>query len=146
MRINRAETEIRGSVDAVTGARGGIKRMLSNQMVRHVLRDEAVTRGLGDIEARMIVEWLANRAEQIAETRPEAEAWMELTRTTRRAKIVSRFVQLWSESHSRGAAVQLASSERMDWPLPSGDIDSGILTEKILAWLDRRDELAMTAY
>ena len=29
-------------------------------MIRHVLRDEAITRGLGDIEARMLMEWLAN--------------------------------------------------------------------------------------
>lgn len=120
--------------------------MLCSQMIRHVLRDETVTRGLGDIEARMIIEWLTDRAEQIAVSRPEKDAWSELNLSTRKAKIVSRFVQLWSEKHSRGAAVQLASAERMDWPLPSGDVDSGMLTERILAWLDRRDELAMTTY
>jgi hypothetical protein len=119
--------------------------MLSTQLVRHVLRDEAVTRGLGDVEARMIVEWLADKAEQIAETKPEAEAWDELNRACRRGRIVSRFVQLWGDTASRGAAVQLATAERMGWPLPSGDVDSGVLTEEILAWLDRRDELAMPA-
>lgn len=119
--------------------------MLSTQMVRQVLRDEAVTRGLGDIEARMIVEWLADKAEQLAETRPETDAWAELGRASRRARIVSRFVQLWGDAASRGAAAQLVTTERMDWPLPAGDMDSGVLTEEILAWLDRRDELTMIA-
>ncbi|WP_020471034.1 hypothetical protein [Zavarzinella formosa] len=119
--------------------------MLSTQMVRHVLRDEAVTRGLGDIEARMIVEWLAEKAEQLAESKPETEAWDELLRACRRARIISRFVQLWGVAASRGSAVQLVTAERMNWPLPVGDMDPGLLTEQILAWFDRRDELAMTA-
>ena len=29
-------------------------------LIRHVLRDEALTRGLGDIEARMLAEWVAD--------------------------------------------------------------------------------------
>ena len=143
--IDAGWSENRGS-DRPGAVAGGINRMLSTQMVRHVLRDEAVTRGLGDIEARMIVEWLADKAEEIGRNKPETEAWIELARATRRARIVSRFVQLWAESSSRGAAVQLISAERLDWPLPAGDRDSGILTEEILAWIDRRDELALSAY
>ena len=42
-------------------ARGTRPDMQSTPLVRHILRDEAVTRGLGDVEARMVVEWLADR-------------------------------------------------------------------------------------
>jgi hypothetical protein len=119
--------------------------MLSTQMVRRVLRDDAVTRGLGDMEARLIVEWLADRAEHLAATRPEAEAWAGLSRVSRLARVVARFVRLWADPESRGAAAQLATAERMGWPLPAGDADADLLTADILAWLDRRDELAVMA-
>ena len=29
-------------------------------LLRHALRDEALTRGLGDIEGRMLAEWVAD--------------------------------------------------------------------------------------
>ena len=119
--------------------------MLSTQMVRRVLRDDAVTRGLGDMEARVLVEWLAGRAEQLAATRPEAEAWAGLSRVSRLARVVARFVRLWADPGSRGAAGQLATAERLGWPLPAGDADPDLLTAALLAWLDRRDDLAALA-
>ena len=54
--------------------------MHSTPLVRHVLRDESVTRGLGDIEARMLVEWLADRAEQTAHALREIGAPLLLER------------------------------------------------------------------
>ena len=116
--------------------------MQSNPLVRHILRDEAVTRGLGDVEARMIVEWLADRTEQVARaTADEALGWGQVRALCRRARVIACFVRLWGVSGSRGSAVQLAAAERMLWPLPVGDVDAGELMEGILAWVDRRDEI-----
>jgi len=111
-------------------------------MVRRVLRDETVTRGLGDVEARMMTEWLADRADHLAAGRPEAAAWAGLARATRLARVVARFVRLWADPVSRGAAGQLAAAERLNWPLPAGAADPDLLTATLLAWVDRRDELA----
>jgi hypothetical protein len=116
--------------------------MLSTPLVRHILRDEAVTRGLGDVEARMIVEWLAERAEGIARTAAgEPAAWDAVRDVCRRARSIASFVRLWSMPASRGAANQLAAAERMRWPLPAGDIEAGELMEGILGWEDRLDDL-----
>jgi hypothetical protein len=115
--------------------------MQSMPLVRHILRDEAVTRGLGDVEARMIVEWLADRAEQAAITLPtEAAAWAVVRAQCRRARVIATFVRLWA-SGQRGPALQLAGAERLHWPLPAGDVDPGELMEGILAWVDRQDEI-----
>ena len=110
-------------------------------LVRHILRDEAVTRGLGDVEARMIVEWLADRAEQAAVVTPtEAAAWEQVRRHCRRARVIAAFVRLWTAGN-HGAALQLVGAERLHWPLPGGDVDPGELMEGILAWVDRQDEI-----
>ena len=115
--------------------------MQSTPLVRHILRDEAVTRGLGDVEARMIVEWLADRAEQAAITLPtETAAWAAVRVQCRRARVIATFVRLWA-SGERGAALQFAGAERLHWPLPAGDVDPGELMERILAWIDRQDEI-----
>jgi hypothetical protein len=115
--------------------------MQSTPLVRHILRDEAVTRGLGDVEARMIVEWLADRAERAAITTPtEADAWDRVRGHCRRARVIATFVRFWAAGN-RGAALQLAGAERVHWPLPSGDLDIGELMEGILAWLDRQEEI-----
>src|SRR5947207_2362141 len=55
---------------------GGRCMIATDAMVRSVLRDEALTRGLGDIEARMLMEWLANWTELLADAaRNEDDAW-----------------------------------------------------------------------
>jgi hypothetical protein len=112
-------------------------------LVRHILRDEAVTRGLGDVEARMIVEWLADRAERIAETEAtDSAAWAAVRAACRRARAIACFVRLWAVPRSRGAAAQLAAAENLWWPLPAGDVDAGQLMEGILAWEDRQHDLS----
>ena len=79
--------------------------MLSTPLVRHTLRDESVTRGLGDMEARMLVEWLADRAERIAETcANEPAAWAEVRSRCRQARVIGSFVRLWSMPESRVAS------------------------------------------
>ncbi|HJZ93169.1 MAG TPA: hypothetical protein VKE40_19990 [Gemmataceae bacterium] len=116
--------------------------MQSTPLLRHILRDEAVTRGLGDVEARMIVEWMADRVEQIAASVPtDVAAWAAVRAMCRRARVIACFVRLWANSASRGSAVQLVASERLHWPLPAGDVDPGELMEGVLAWVDRQDEL-----
>jgi len=104
-------------------------------LLRHVLRDEALTRGLGDIEARMLVEWLADWTELLAEAaRTEDDAWSCVRRLCRRGRAIGRFVQLWTEPNGRGAATQLAAAERFSWPLPSDDLDAPDLMQHILSW------------
>jgi hypothetical protein len=116
--------------------------MQSTPLVRHILRDEAVTRGLGDVEARMIVEWLADRTEQVAiSATNDADAWNRVRQLCKRARTISSFVRLWALPGCRGAAIQLVGAERLHWPLPSGDIEAGELMEGILAWVDRQDEI-----
>jgi hypothetical protein len=116
--------------------------MQSTPLVRHILRDEAVTRGLGDVEARMIVEWLAGRAEQVALTSMnEADGWNRVHRLCKRARTIASFVRLWAMPGCRGAALQLVGAERLHWPLPSGDIEPGELMEGILAWVDQQDDI-----
>src|SRR5262249_16939701 len=123
-------------------ARGTRPDMQSTPLLRHILRDEAVTRGLGDVEARMIVEWMADRAEQVAVSAPtESAAWAAVRALCRRARVIACFVRLWANRSSRGSAVQLVASERLHWPLPAGDVDPGELMEGVLAWVDRQDEL-----
>src|SRR5262245_9113290 len=106
--------------------------MQSTPLVRHILRDESVTRGLGDVEARMIVEWLADRAEQAAAMPTDAAAWALVRAACRRARVIATFVRLWV-TDQRAAALQLVGAERLHWPLPSRDVDPGELMERILA-------------
>ena len=115
---------------------GGAGMTIScDPLLRQVLRDEALTRGLGDIEARMLVEWVADWTELLVEaSRTEDDAWSCVRRLSRRGRAIGRFVQLWSEPKSRGAAAQLAAAERFSWPLPAHEIDSPDLMHHILTW------------
>lgn len=104
-------------------------------ILRQVLRDEALTRGLGDIEARMLVEWVADWTELLAEAaRNEEDAWSCVHRLCRRGRAISRFVQLWEKPESRGAASQLAAAERFSWPLPQAGMEAPDLMHHILTW------------
>lgn len=107
--------------------------MQSTPMVRHVLFDEALTRGLGDVEARMLVEWLVDWAEMLADLAPSEElAWEQFRGVCHRARVFSRFVSLWANPLSRGAASQLAATERLEWALPNRPIEPDELMERIL--------------
>ena len=115
--------------------------MLSTSLLRPILDDESLTRGLGDEEARVLVEWLVERMETChAEMGSEERTRQELTYWCRRARAIARFVILWCHHHDHGAACQLAATERFPWPFPPMDADACDLMVDILAW--ERDQVS----
>ncbi len=103
-------------------------------LLNPILEDEGLTRGLSDPEARILVEWLVDRAE-IAYQRHSSEekARGELNRLFRRARSIARFVFLWGQEKGRPGACQLAATEKFSWPLPQTEIDPADLMQAILA-------------
>jgi hypothetical protein len=113
--------------------------MLARQLVSQVLDDEALTRGLRDPEARVLVEWLVERAESVAAEASFARAAQsQVARLCRRGRSISRFVALWCHLGEPGAAGQLATAERLNWPLPDGDVDPCELMQDIVAWEEQQ--------
>ncbi len=103
-------------------------------LLRPILDNESLTRGLGDAEARVLVEWLVERAEE-----RHAEAGLdavpaEVARLCSRARAIARFVWLWCHRRAFGAACQLAATERFSWPLPTAPADPYELMSEILYW------------
>jgi hypothetical protein len=113
-------------------------------LLRPILDDEGLTRHLGDEEARVLVEWLVDRAERAAAADP-AVAAAAVAQLCRRAKAIGLFVALWCYRDDRGAAGQLAVAERFNWPLPSAEIDPCALMERIVRYEDRRAGIAANA-
>jgi hypothetical protein len=98
-----------------------------------ILQNEALTRGLADPEARVLVEWLVEQAERLAEVSVSQSAGMvEVQRLCRRARAIGRFVSLWCHDSDRRAAMQLAGAERFSWPLPTTAMDPCELMGRIL--------------
>lgn len=94
--------------------------MLARSQLSEILRNESLTRGLADPEARVLVEWLVERAEELAEGNVADDALEEaLRRLCCRARAIARFVWLWCHTGDTAGAVQLAGSQRFTWPLPS---------------------------
>lgn len=116
--------------------------MLDRAFLRPILDDESLTRGLGDEEARLLVDWLVERAENLA-----ASSLAETTRKNclsivcRRGRIVGRFVRLWSEGQF-GSAVQLAGAENVNWRLPSGPEEPAELMNRLLSFEEQRMAVA----
>jgi hypothetical protein len=107
-------------------------------LIRGILRDDSLTRGLGDEEARMLVEWVVEWAELLAgAARSDEDAGELVGRLCRRGKAIGRFVHLWGEAKTRGSAAQLAAVERFGWPLPTARMDPGDLMHHILTWEDQ---------
>jgi hypothetical protein len=106
-------------------------------LLNPILDDEALTRDLGDAEARVLVEWLVEQVEGLARTVAPEEAAREVRRLCRRGRGIARFVSLWSNEGLRGAAGQLAVAERFTWPLPEGAVDPCELMQAIVAWETR---------
>src|SRR5262249_61986619 len=91
--------------------------------------------GLGDPEARMMVEWLVDQAEQIADDAPSEDVAQEqVERLCRRGRAIGRFVGLWSQPRARGAAGQLAVAEGFTWPLPPPVAEPCEIMQAILTW------------
>jgi hypothetical protein len=108
--------------------------MGSRALLNDIARNESVVRGLGDPEARLLVEWLVERAELLLLELPEESATPAIHQLCRRARGISRFVALWCHQRAWGAAGQLAVTERFTWPLPSTLLDPCDLMQQILAW------------
>src|SRR5262249_9522454 len=112
--------------------------MLARRLLSQVFDDDALTRGLGDVEARVLVEWLVEPAEYLAAAGVgEDAARSEITKWRRRARSISRFVALWCHCGERGAAGQLATAERLHWPFPNAEIEPCELMQAILIWEDQ---------
>jgi hypothetical protein len=107
----------------------GVEPLLSE-----ILDNEALTRGLNDPEARILIEWLVDRVEHLLTEAGEAAARGEVSRLCSRGRAISRFVRLWCHDRARGGAVQLAATERFMWPLPAASIDPCELMQSILSW------------
>lgn len=113
--------------------------MRAKPLLDHILDNDGLTRGLGDPEARILVEWLVERTEQLAESATsEAAARDEVERMCRKARAIGRFVTLWSQPRERGGATQLAAVERFTWPLPATADDPCELLQFILSWEARQ--------
>lgn len=138
-----ADSANRGIVDPKPDASGlgELMAVMTEPLIRGVLRDETLTRGLDDIEARMLVEWIVNWTElfsDAAQTEGEAQSLVE--RLVRRGRAIARFVSLWCAPRSQGAALQLAGTERFTWPLPAHDSrDPADVMQYILNWETERE-------
>jgi hypothetical protein len=109
--------------------------MVAEAFLSHILDNDALTRGLGDPEARILVEWLVERTERLAHAvTPLGTAWPQIQQLYRRARAIGRFVTLWCHARLRGAAAQLAAAERFTWPLPPARVDPCELMQAILDW------------
>lgn len=108
--------------------------MRGNSLLEPILGDDTLTRGLGDAEARILVEWLVERAEELERSIPEEKAVLIMGRLYRKARGIARFVRLWCLDQDLGAANQLAVTERFGWPWPTDEIDPCELMQSILTW------------
>ena len=109
--------------------------MLARENLNPILHSEGLTRGLGDCEARLLVEWLVEQAEQIGEQALTGEVTQRrITQLCRRGRAIAHFVQLWCHDYDAAAAYQLAATERFSWPLPSEPADAFDLMTAILSW------------
>ena len=97
--------------------------MVVNPLLHPILRDERLTRNLGDAEARVLVEWLVEQAEELIRTQNEEKAQAAVRWLCRRGRAVAQFVHLWCGKKARGAAGQLAATARFAWPLPPAHAD-----------------------
>lgn len=94
--------------------------MLARLKLNPILGSEGLTRGLGDPEARVLVEWLVEQAESLAEKNlSEFRLEQEIHLLCLRGRAISRFVYLWCHERLASAAIQLAATERFPWPLPT---------------------------
>ena len=102
-------------------------------LLEPVLDDELLTRGLGDEEARLLIDWLVDQAELMVKRLACVDRCRdEIARLCRRARGLSRFVYLWCYQACHGAACQLAASERFGFPLPLPEVDAYDLMREIL--------------
>src|SRR5207244_2041157 len=99
--------EPRGDGGAGAAVRRGEVAMVADAFLSHILDNDALTRGLGDPEARMLVEWLVERTERLAHAAAaHGPAWQQIQQLYRRSRAIGRFVVLWCHARLTGAAAQ----------------------------------------
>jgi hypothetical protein len=109
--------------------------MLARSHLERILGDESLTRGLRDSEARILVEWLVDQAEQLGVRAGGAQDMdRRIAQLCRHARALRQFVELWFRPQGRGAACQLFAVERWEWPLPDCEADPYEVLFNILAW------------
>lgn len=109
--------------------------MGNRALLNLILHDDALTRGLEDEEARILMERLADWSEACSERGTEAgDMVVRIERLRRRGRAIRQFVDLWCHRGEHGAAIQLAASEGFRWPLPDPDADPWALMHQILDW------------
>src|SRR5207244_10776907 len=91
----------------------------SKPLLRDILDNEALTRGLGDPEARILVEWLVDTAELVVDESSDAVSRQRVQVLCRKGRAIGRFVDLWCHARTPGAAGPPAAAERFGWPLPT---------------------------
>jgi len=99
-------------------------------LLNQIARDESLVRGLGDAEARLLIDWLVDRAEELLADNANSRACLQ--RLCGRGRALARFVYLWCYENAPGAAAQLAAVERFAWPLPTAWIEPCELMHSIL--------------
>jgi hypothetical protein len=113
--------------------------MLARCALTPILDDEALTRHLGDAEARVLVEWLVDTAEKRTADLPATEHGRFVVGLCRRGRTMARFVRLWCQEALPGAAAQLAAAEGLDWPLPDGPVEPCRLMQHLCACENQRN-------
>ena len=108
--------------------------MVVNPLLHRIVSDERLTRGLGDAEARVLVEWLVDQTEALMRTQRREGTESAVNWLCLRGRAVARFVRLWCLENARGAAGQLAAAERFSWPLPQAGVDPCELMQAIVGW------------
>ncbi len=107
----------------------------SDTHVWAIVRDDSLTRGLGDIEARMLIDWLVGWAELLSLAAKSQDAASELVaRLVRRGRAIARFVRLWARPETRASAGQLAAAMRFTWPMPVPPMDPADVMHAALSW------------
>ena len=108
--------------------------MVADPLLHHILSDERLTGGLGDEEARVLIEWLVEQAEELMTLENQEEAAAAVSWLCRRGRAIRHFVRLWCLEGATGAAGQLAAAERFAWPLPEAGVDPCDLMQSIVTW------------
>lgn len=113
--------------------------MQTRQLINRVLCDEGLTRGLGDAEAKILVEWLVEWFELLTESRLAAETftpiWQQLCY---RCRVFARLVALWCHQSGWAGALQLAACERLEFAPPRSLTDPCELMQQLLDTEDAR--------
>jgi hypothetical protein len=86
--------------------------------IRRVLADDALTRGLADPEARILMDWLGEQIERLPML-PEADLAAAVTSLCRHARRMRSFVVMWCHEFNHEGAIQLAAVEGFSDRLPT---------------------------